>query len=212
MVSFEIERIYMWKKESNNETFSKIVNSAVLLFNRYGYEGTSISSVVKQAKIARGSVYYYFENKDDLYLYCIRMCMRKFTKYMDENLQNTTYGLEAITENIKIRIRFFEDYPEYRTLFNCIISRKPNHLSKELIEIRVQLAEKNAEHLRGITHSMVLGKGVTDKDSVSFINLLQNNASFLLQEEFDEDKKHEQIELILHLSKIFINGLKVDII
>ncbi len=201
----------MKQPDLTNETVSKIVDSAVSLFNIYGYAGTSISSVAKKAEVAKGSLYYYFENKDELYLYCSRMCIEKYMSYLDEHIQNPTCELQAIAENIKIRIQFFETYPEYRTLFNYIISRKPNHLSEELIEIRLKLAESNIQQLKKITSSMEFGKGVTEKDIVAFINLLQNNVSFLLQDDLGEEKKQEQIEIVLHLCKIFINGLKADV-
>jgi AcrR family transcriptional regulator len=49
----------------------RIVKSAIDEFLRTPYEKTSIDRIVKGAGIPKGSFYQYFENKDDIYIYCI---------------------------------------------------------------------------------------------------------------------------------------------
>lgn len=48
-----------------------LVAIAVAEFASHDYETASISNIVKQAKIAKGSLYQYFADKKDLYLYLI---------------------------------------------------------------------------------------------------------------------------------------------
>lgn len=48
-----------------------IIDCAVGEFAEYGYSGASISRLVSAAKIAKGSFYQYFEDKEDLYGYII---------------------------------------------------------------------------------------------------------------------------------------------
>lgn len=49
-----------------------ILEHAKRLFSRKGYYNTQISDIVNEAKIARGTVYQYFKNKDDLFITLIR--------------------------------------------------------------------------------------------------------------------------------------------
>jgi AcrR family transcriptional regulator len=49
-----------------------ILEHAKRLFSRKGYYNTQISDIVDEAKIARGTVYQYFKNKDDLFITLIR--------------------------------------------------------------------------------------------------------------------------------------------
>jgi AcrR family transcriptional regulator len=46
----------------------RIVRSARVLFNRNGYNAVSIDAVMKAAGLTRGAFYYYFQNKQALYL------------------------------------------------------------------------------------------------------------------------------------------------
>ncbi len=202
----------MKKNDLNNETVTRIVESALDLFNVNGYAGTSISMIAEKAQLSKGILYHYFQNKDDLYLHCVKLCIDHYRLYLEQHLHDPSSVSDAVTENIKIRFQFFEKHPQYRTLFNFIISKKPNHLSDELIEIRRPLKESNSSRIKAITADMVLGKGITDNDIVAFTTILQNSFSFLLQENYTEDLKAKQIETVVRITKVFINGLKEDVV
>lgn len=45
-----------------------ILNCAKTLFSTYGFYRTQISDITQQAKIARGTVYQYFANKQDIFI------------------------------------------------------------------------------------------------------------------------------------------------
>ncbi len=49
-----------------DNTKTEILNIAERLFFTKGYENTSIASILKEANIARGTLYYYFVSKEDL--------------------------------------------------------------------------------------------------------------------------------------------------
>ena len=45
-----------------------IIEIASKLFTRYGYNKTSLEEVAAEAQIAKGTIYYYFSNKEDLFM------------------------------------------------------------------------------------------------------------------------------------------------
>ena len=49
------------------KTKRKIIDSARRLFNRYGFEGVSITQIMAGAKLTHGGFYSYFKSKSDLY-------------------------------------------------------------------------------------------------------------------------------------------------
>jgi len=49
-----------------------ILEHAKRLFSKKGYYDTQISDIVDEARIARGTVYQYFKNKDDIFITLIR--------------------------------------------------------------------------------------------------------------------------------------------
>ena len=72
---------------SNKE---KIMEAAAELFHLYGYDGTSIDMLVKNADVSKSNFYYYFEGKEELGLKVLTELadnqIREFSKIMQTDL------------------------------------------------------------------------------------------------------------------------------
>lgn len=53
-------------KRKNNEKYYRIIEAATKVFAKKGFYQSKISEIAKEAKIADGTIYIYFENKDDI--------------------------------------------------------------------------------------------------------------------------------------------------
>ena len=62
------------------ERREKIINAAIKEFTKSGYEGASLNVIIRDAEISKGSLYYYFEDKTDLYLTVIKYVMEDIFK------------------------------------------------------------------------------------------------------------------------------------
>ena len=60
--------------EKKRETITEI---AIAEFASHDYDSASITKIVKQAKIAKGSFYQYFEDKKELYLYLVDLANKE---------------------------------------------------------------------------------------------------------------------------------------
>ncbi len=66
----------------NEEKQEKVVRSAIGQFAKNGYEKANIAIIARNAGIAKGSMYQYFENKKELFLYSVQWTIKFFvTKY-----------------------------------------------------------------------------------------------------------------------------------
>ena len=54
------------QKEINMDTRERIVDTASRLFYTQGYNSTGINQVIKEAGVAKASLYQYFPSKEDL--------------------------------------------------------------------------------------------------------------------------------------------------
>lgn len=55
----------------SNETKKLILDKATKIFEYKGYTATSMEDIRSETNLSKGTVYYHFKNKEDLYLYCI---------------------------------------------------------------------------------------------------------------------------------------------
>ena len=80
------KRVYMPKETFFNlpkEKRENILNRAIEEFATHSYSSASISKIVRDAKISKGSLYQYFEDKKDLYLYLIQTFMDEKRRYFE---------------------------------------------------------------------------------------------------------------------------------
>ena len=66
------------RKEKRQE---KIFRAAVWCFNKKGYYETTIDAIASRAKISKGSIYYYFKSKKELFL---ELFHYRVNKYFDQ--------------------------------------------------------------------------------------------------------------------------------
>ncbi len=92
---------------NENNTRNEILEVALKLFEKYGYEKTSIDDIARQAHKAKGSIYYNFKGKFDIYkalvvqefatieLELVRVCER-FAQQGEEARQVIEYLLKRM--------------------------------------------------------------------------------------------------------------------
>lgn len=56
-----------YSPEHRKKTRARIVEAARILFNRHGFDGVSIDTIMKEAGLTRGGFYSYFRSKEALY-------------------------------------------------------------------------------------------------------------------------------------------------
>ncbi len=91
----------------------QLVEIAMNEFASKPFEQASISSIVKQAGIAKGSIYQYFENKQDLYLYLIDVVTQEKLKFIQANMPPLTTGdfFDIYKQQMLVGARFNLSYP-----------------------------------------------------------------------------------------------------
>ena len=53
-------------QKKNNEKYFRIIEAATKIFAKKGFYQAKISEIAREAKVADGTIYIYFENKDDI--------------------------------------------------------------------------------------------------------------------------------------------------
>ncbi len=80
-----------YSKEHRVHVRERIVESARRLFNRHGFGGVSIDSIMEDAGLTRGGFYSYFKSKSDLYIEVLG-CF-----FTDPNWKNRWEGIKIDT-------------------------------------------------------------------------------------------------------------------
>jgi TetR/AcrR family fatty acid metabolism transcriptional regulator len=73
-------------KRKNNEKYYRIIQAATKIFAKKGFYQSKISEIAKEAKVADGTIYIYFENKDDILISLFEEQMKAVIDNMEDQL------------------------------------------------------------------------------------------------------------------------------
>ena len=76
---------------------SQILDTAQDLFLRYGYQGLSMRQIAEAVGVTKPALYYYFQDKEQLFLAVIQKCLEGIERQIDQ--------IEAEHEDARLRIR-----------------------------------------------------------------------------------------------------------
>ena len=174
------------------EKRDKIINISLIEFAQHSYKGASLSRIVEKAGIAKGSMYQYFKNKKELYLYLIDFTGNRKLSYMDLNLDPSIENFYMqYKQIIFLAVKYnFENL--YKTLF--FYNTLQNRNDKEIREMVLKMEEKKRIFLKKhIVKAQEKGQVRKDADTdlITFIInqiSLHVDAYFRIKFKFDYEK------------------------
>ena len=93
----------------------KILNAAELVFEAVGFDNTKMEDVAKAAEMSKGSIYFYFHSKENLYMAITHRAMQKLNDLMYDSVHifKEDTGMRSVIGLLETYIDFAEDFPLY---------------------------------------------------------------------------------------------------
>lgn len=98
-------------KQLPPEKRQRFIDSAIGEFGRQPYRTASISAIVADLGIAKGSFYQYFENKAGLYVWLIRQMGEAKVRYLDQVEELSFVGL--VRASFVAGLTFWNEHPHW---------------------------------------------------------------------------------------------------
>ena len=121
-----------------------ILDAALSTFSQYGLHGASIDQIALQADVSKTNLFYYFSNKEELYVNVLRELLdlwlkplRAFTVEQDP--------VEAIRDYIRVKLEFSRDHPAESRLFCMEVMQGAPLMLTELQQPLHDLVENKIE-------------------------------------------------------------------
>lgn len=83
-----------------------ILECSKRLFSKKGYYNTQISDIVDEVKIARGTIYQYFRNKDEIFLTLLKDFYNNWEKHVSMETHKIDLGAISPMEYFSLRVRY----------------------------------------------------------------------------------------------------------
>lgn len=185
----------------------RIMAAAVEEFSKYDYNEVTVSKIVKEAGIPKGSFYQYFEDKFDLFKYIILLVGEKKKVYFaDVFLEMNQKGFfELLNDMYKAGLRFACDNPKYSNIGTLLVKSSDSGLLNRIYEgVGGQI-----DDFLGPFIQKAIDKGeLRDDIDISFLNYIFGQLNMIFADYFfnvkggsDINAYVEEIDVMLELFK-----------
>jgi AcrR family transcriptional regulator len=190
-----------------------ILEAAQKRFAVYGIEKTTMQDIADDLNMVKGSIYYYYPDKESLFKAVIETEQSEFLKVIERDIEMLKEPREALRKYVLNRLSYFkklvnlsrmraESYNEYRPM---IKESMVNFREKEKNVVqKIFDREYNSGKYKFID---------TSESATLFLDLLKGLRSAILDEKkflsIEEDEYKKLTEKALAFADIFVNGLLI---
>ena len=159
-----------------NKTKKAIFNAAIKVFSIEGYDSATVDEIASEAGVAKGTLYYNFQGKEEIFKFVIDEGMKLIKNEVLDAIKDIDDPLEKLKISAKVQLRYVYNNKEFfRVIMSQIWGDKNRHQEMRQ-EIR-RLVNINSNRINDIT------KGKADKDVLEvlgccFIGVLFSSALY----------------------------------
>ena len=188
----------MKREEKNQQSRQKIMDAAIKEFGDKNYAEASLNTICKRGEISKGIIYHYFEDKDELFLACVKECFDALTAHLKKQISMDGDPIEQVLKQyFDTRLAFFDQNPLYLKLFFSAVIMPPPHLMDAISEIRKDFDALNVSVFTSLLQRVPLRSDITIEEVIDEFKLYQDfvNTQYqmrTIRQAQDDMKEHER--------------------
>lgn len=99
-------------------TKSALLNAAIEIFAEHGFTGGSVDKISTRAQSHDRMIYYYFQNKEGLFIAALEEIYRRYTEAESQLVHDLNNPRQSMIDATRFMLHYFRDHPEFVTLLN----------------------------------------------------------------------------------------------
>jgi TetR/AcrR family transcriptional regulator len=130
---------------------SNIINAGFKVFAKYGYAKASIEEITKEANISKGSLFYYFENKKNFYIYLYEYCGEQLEKLIDSpgpdgkpSYMAHTDFFDRLYEIQLLKMKYSSEYPHMYNFMKKVVFDTDSMIKEAVSSINEKYTKERA--------------------------------------------------------------------
>ena len=96
---------------------TQLLDAAEEIFGRKGFHETTLKEIADRADFSVGSVYSFFQSKDDLYISVWLRRGEEFLPGLESAIAHATDGIDGIARIVDFEVNFFRARPSFSNLY-----------------------------------------------------------------------------------------------
>jgi len=120
------------KARFESEQKASILDAAVRVFGDKGYKGATIRGLGRAAKVNNALLYYYYENKHNLFTESIRMILRGFLDSLRDRRSKFVDARSRLTYLVDAVFDYYTEHPDRMRLMALTLTLHPKLFAEAL--------------------------------------------------------------------------------
>ncbi|MFW9948003.1 MAG: TetR/AcrR family transcriptional regulator [Candidatus Odinarchaeota archaeon] len=209
------------RKEKEIENRKKyIIDTAERLFKSKGFDNTTMDEIAAESEFSKGTLYKYFNSKDDLYIAIGIKAYELIIKYTKDFTEKENPGIKQLMAVGYAYYEFSKKNPSYTSIFHDIAMKFPEIVTKSEDE-RSEIEQEyfNISQLYGslfikILQDAMKAKAIRSDKNPNMIGFVLSRATRVMVEELVQNEsiitkfKLKKDEIINFFFEILGEGLK----
>lgn len=93
----------------SGDKYKAIIDAAVKVIAQNGYHSSQVSKIAREAGVADGTIYLYFQNKEDVLISLFKVKMGEFTETVRKELEQLSDPFEKLIKLITLHFSILEN-------------------------------------------------------------------------------------------------------
>ena len=135
------------KKEQRRRA---IIRASLRVFSRKGFETTALDEVAREARLAKGTLYLYFKDKEDLYFHAMLGVLERLETFVTRQIVASQNPLDRLKAIALAQVTFFAENPNYFRLFTAAFNPEMASIHRKLLGPFFERRRRLDEYLHGL--------------------------------------------------------------
>jgi len=194
-------------KKKNTEKYYRIIQAATKMFARKGFYKTRISEIAMEAQVADGTVYIYFENKDDILISLFEEQMKVVIDNMVGQISKEDDPVKKLEKFALIHLQLIEQNPNMAEIIQVEVRQSSKFMKEYKNEKFAQYLDLIGEIVREGQENGVFKKEVIPGIAKrAFFGALDEMSRFWV---LSTRKQYDIKTAAKQISEYFLNGIQV---
>lgn len=185
-----------------NRTKRKIFETSMKLFAEKGYDATSIEEITSVVGVAKGTLYYHFSSKEEIFNFLVDEGMKLLQNSITIKISQKDNTIDKLKSVLLIQLKVLYKYEDFITI---ILSQMWGHDQRNM-----QCQEyiiRYIDIIEGIVKEGIASGEIIDGDSRIIANEIFNATCMSLLYKIDKDKNISITDLYKKIENGIFNGI-----
>jgi len=163
------------REREEKARLATILVAAENIFSEHGYYQARMDDIAEAAELAKGTLYYYFNSKDEIFLHLLERESKRVHEEIQKRISEESSFLEALEEAMEFYLEYFEKNHGFMKMFLPCMCGFIRFEDEKTLRQSTKSFEYHGEYVRDALKKKMSREGVSFRleDLLKFMKTLQ---------------------------------------